>query len=734
MKDSRPSIPLAETAAIGVAAGLLYFAACAALMFPSEQLALMGSAFLKFNVFAYTAAFWVVFFTALAAVLRLVTFPLVALARARWAVVAARMVTFFAVAAVFTAGFAVWTYYISSAPLMPRYVLMADIRNVLSLIALASGAFAFGMGFIVTFGPAGAGAWVRRQGRLLAGIIVGCAAYVALVNLAVPLVTSAGPGGGRNQASAVEPSRRVVVLGIDAGTWNAALPYIEAGDLPAMKHMMDTGSCGYLATYGHQFTPMVWTSIATGKTVSKHGVRHFGNLSTDWKAAPIWSIVSGAGMKAGVVNWVCTWPPFEVDGGFVSKIIAPQADRTYFSPEFAYLKPAADSIISRWGYEVPRDDAARVAYAEHEAAYLWRLDADVMTQVAPDFVAYYYYSPDMVEHFFWKDMDPGMLAGTDWAGTTANPHDANIIRDAYIASDRLLAGLMERYGPGAAYFVLSDHGMRPITRRMATFRMNALLEALGYVTLVGGEVDRSVSICYEMEGPPHFRFDLKINPSAYSEGGEDYAALRDRIAGRIMGLSISETGRPVFARVEEAAAPAPGDEPDLVVYASEALLDLASRDKHIAVGEKQVALSDLLIPHPWSGKHRARGMLLASGPAIRHAYTGAWIMDDPYTSVFRYVYGIFSLPTRLAPVLRALHLIDAATTLDPTPTFLYLLGLPVGEDMDGRILEELITGEFWRENPVEIAPPYRMGSVSNVEGGVDQAELKERLKALGYIQ
>jgi predicted AlkP superfamily phosphohydrolase/phosphomutase len=742
MDNARQRISISETIATGTIAGLLYFLACLVFMFPSEQLALMGGGFMKFNLFCYTAAFHIAAFTALTALLVLVTFPLVAAAGKRWAVILARMITYFALAGAFTTGFVVWIYYVNSAPLLPRYLMMGDIGNSIVLVALSSAAFAFGMGFVVTLGPESARRRFRRWRRIFTGALAASVAYLVLANLAAPLVTRGGADGGKGEEGA-GGARRVVVLGLDAATWNAVIPFLKAGDLPTMKRMMETGSYGYLDTYGRQFTPMVWASMATGMTVEKHGVYHFGNLSDDWKAAPVWSIVSDAGLKAAVVNWVCTWPPFEVNGAFVSKIIAPQPDRTYFSPGFVYLKPAADSIISRWGYEVPLDDAARITYAEHEFSYLDLLDREVISRVEPDFVAYYSYSPDMVQHFFWKDMEPGMLRGPDWYGEHPEPHHAHIIRDAYIASDRLLAGLMERYGSDANYFVLSDHGMRPITRRMAEFAMDSLLEALGYVTMVAGEADHGVSTCYQMAGSPHFRFDIKINPSSYSAGREgagaggkeDFASVRDRIVSDLMSVRLEETGHTVFTRAEPSASPAPADEPDIVVYASEAIVDLSNRERHITAGGNDIALSDLLTPHPWSGKHRARGMFLAGGPAIENRFTGAWIVDDPYTYIFRYVYGVIPRAAGAAPLLRALHLIDEATTLDTAPTFLYLLGLPVAGDMDGRVLSEIINAGFRRDNPVDIVPTYGQGSVADVkDGGVDQEQLKERLKALGYIQ
>jgi predicted AlkP superfamily phosphohydrolase/phosphomutase len=734
MDRDKRRIPAYEIAAAGIVSGLLYFLVSLISMFPHEQLALMGSGFMRFNLFAYTAAFWVLAFTGLAAVLGLLTYPLVAAVRRRWAVIAARFVIFFGLAAAFTAGLSVWTYYSNSAPLLPQYVLMGDIRKIMYLILLSSAAFGFGMSFLVTFGRGAVRVAFQRLRPAVAAVIIVCLAYAVFANLAGGVLMRED-GGGESRMQAKGP---VVVFGIDAGTWNAALPLVQAGDLPAFKGMMERGSYGYLATYGHQFTPMVWTSIATGKTVDKHGIRHFGNLSDDWKAAPVWSILSDAGRTVAVANWVCTWPPFEVKGAFVSKIMASRGDRTYFSPDYSYLKSEADSIVSLWAYEVPGDDEARIVYAEHEIAYLSMLDQAVFSKISPDFVAHYFYSPDMLQHFFWKDMDPDMLDSPQWSGETTEPYHSGTIRDGWLAADRMLAALMEHYGTGATYFVLSDHGMRPIRKRMVNFKMNALLGALGYTSMVSGRPDRGVSICYELEGGPHFRFDIKINPSSYTDGSggkEDFDSIRSRVVTDLKQLRIKETGRPLFRSVESVRSPAPEGEPEIRAYASGAILDLMNRDEHVVVRDREIGLSDLLIPHPWSGKHRARGMFLAAGPAIEHRYVGAWIADDPYASIFRYVNGVMAAPTALAPLFRALHLVDDATTLDATPTFLYLLGVPVADDMDGRILKEIIDPDFLAANPVSTVPRYGQGAISQVEeGSIDQEHLRERLKALGYIQ
>ena len=734
MVEQKHRIRGVEILAAGLTAGMLYFVLCLILLFPAEHLALLGSGFMKFHLFAYTAAFWAVAFCAAAAILYAIAFPLVAASGSKWALVAARFIMYFVLASIFTLGFAVWMYYDRSAPLLPPYILKANIKNLGFLIALSSAAFAFGMSSIVTFGPPRAReALVRRRGLLVAYFLL-CLGYVVIANLVPGLITRESAEVSEERVA----GRRVVVFGIDAGTWNVVLEFIGDGDLPTMKRMMETGSYGYLATYGRQFTPVVWTSMATGKTLAKHDIHHFGNLSSDWKAAPVWSIASDAGMKVGVANWVCTWPPFEVNGAFISKVISPQTGRVYFSPEYEYLKPLADSIITRWGYEVPADDEARITYAEHELSYISLLDEEVISRVDPDFVALYYYSPDMLKHFFYKDMDPGILRGPDWQGEAPEPNHRHTIRDCYVAADRLLARMMERYGENATYFVLSDHGMRPVSKRMVNFRMNRLLELLGYVSTVSGRADQAVSTCYELEGPPHYRFDIKINPSSYQDTagrGESFTAVRQRIMADLAGLRVKETGSPLFSATPAGPAPAPEDEPDIHVYATQSALDFSNRFRHVVIRGQDYGLSEFQAPHPWSGKHRARGIFLASGPAIKHRYTGAWIMDDPYTSIFRYIYGVMPRPTGLAPLLRALHLIDEATSLDTAPTFLYLMGLPIAEDMDGRILCELITDKFRGENPVDIVSGYGQAAVSEAgEEDVNQEELKERLKALGYIQ
>ena len=83
--------------------------------------------------------------------------------------------------------------------------------------------------------------------------------------------------------------------------------------------------------------------------------------------------------------------------------------------------------------------------------------------------------------------------------------------------------------------------------------------------------------------------------------------------------------------------------------------------------------------------------------------------------------------------------LEDATIRDIAPTVLHLLGLPVGRDMDGKVLLEAMDPDFVRANPVRFVDSYEDGSQQPDGSGHEQAlpeeeVLQERLRALGYIQ
>jgi hypothetical protein len=234
-------------------------------------------------------------------------------------------------------------------------------------------------------------------------------------------------------------------------------------------------------------------------------------------------------------------------------------------------------------------------------------------------------------------------------------------------------------------------------------------------------------------------FNIKINPGEYMEEGEAnenrYREVRARITRDLKAARLKGSGERIFKDFMFHDGPAGEDKPDVRVLASGAILKMPDRDDIVVAGGEEIPVRDVLSYHLWSGRHRARGIVLARGPEIKHRYSGAWTIDDAYTRIYRYVHGRYPVADILRRPLKGLHLIDEVTTLDIAPTVLYLSGLPVAEDMEGEVLTELIDGEFTGANPIETVDTYRIGEILNLESDpAEEARMKERLKALGYIQ
>ena len=108
-------------------------------------------------------------------------------------------------------------------------------------------------------------------------------------------------------------SRKVLVIGWDGADWKVASPLVDDGKMPHLKRLIENGVMGNISTLYPVLSPMLWTSIATGKRAHKHGIHGFAepdnnggvrpvtNLARKCKA--IWNILNQAGKQCNVVGW-----------------------------------------------------------------------------------------------------------------------------------------------------------------------------------------------------------------------------------------------------------------------------------------------------------------------------------------------------------------------------------------------------------------------------------------------
>ncbi len=150
---------------------------------------------------------------------------------------------------------------------------------------------------------------------LFAALPAGWAALTAAPEASAPLAPRPVAKAEPRDATA----RRVAVIGLDGADWRVIDPLLAAGELPHLRALLARGRGWVLRSTDPSSSPVVWTSIFSGKPPEAHGITDWDSSRADnRRAALLWELLAGAGLRSVVVNVPGSWPPTAVDGAFVS--------------------------------------------------------------------------------------------------------------------------------------------------------------------------------------------------------------------------------------------------------------------------------------------------------------------------------------------------------------------------------------------------------------------------------
>ncbi|WP_053977985.1 alkaline phosphatase family protein [Mangrovimonas xylaniphaga] len=290
---------------------------------------------------------------------------------------------------------------------------------------------------------------------------------------------------------------KVLLIGWDAADWNIIRPLLEKDQMPALKRLMDNGVSGNMGTMNPPFSPMLWSSVATGKTPDKHGVLGFMEVTpnmngirpvtvTSRKSRAIWNILHHEGLKSNMVGWWPSFPAEPINGVVVSdkfQKVDPNPQKTTpikigtIHPEelthdikdlrmFPYevteahilpFIPKAAQIDQEkdFGLQSLANLIAQNTSVHAVATYLMR-------ETAWDFMAVYY---DMIDHFchsFMKYYPPKLN------GVSQEQYDIynKTVIGAYRFQDMMLERVMELVDEETTIIVMSDHGFESGAKRI----------------------------------------------------------------------------------------------------------------------------------------------------------------------------------------------------------------------------------------------------------------------------
>ena len=133
-----------------------------------------------------------------------------------------------------------------------------------------------------------------------------------------------------------EDSRRVVLLGLDGADWRILQPMLEAGVLPNIEMLLSGGAGGILKT-DFAYSPTSWTTIATGRSASVHGINTELECPftaerlepSNIKVRRIWEMIKDEGRTIAVYDFFfCSYKPAG-PWGWIPKISAGRTENSY---------------------------------------------------------------------------------------------------------------------------------------------------------------------------------------------------------------------------------------------------------------------------------------------------------------------------------------------------------------------------------------------------------------------
>lgn len=489
-------------------------------------------------------------------------------------------------------------------------------------------------------------------------------------------------------ASAPMPSGKatpkLVVYGVDGATFEVIDAH--ADQLPNFQALRAEGTRAVLTSMEPMFSPLLWTTLASGRPPDEHGIRGFNVHADDCRVARFWDVAEDAGMGVGLYKWLVDYPPRQfAHGGFwVPSWLAPDV----------HTWPAELSVVKEveLSKRLRRKQVAASRSAPELALALIRVGARMSTMVnavewslterflKPDTVTV---NVRMQELRGWIDRDVflAQLHATNPAVATFNYYatdglahlywdrhekGGDEVLTAYRQADRILGDIRAAVGPDTRLVVVSDHGFKAmdgtgLAGQFAplTERLKVRLGEQGFAGVDVSKVGHKLSV------------------------GFGDATQREAVKTFLVGLTDAE-GRP-FYKVEDIAGTATSfglTLADETITAERLAADQVSGEP-IA---QYVKLTDA-----YTGTHKDNGVFYTVGPG---APAGA------------------ELP--------------AVPMLDVAPTLLAALGLPASVEMSGSaVVYPEVTPRVADYDRLLLSLTWLDGT-----GGVNE----EQLKLLGYVE
>lgn len=553
-------------------------------------------------------------------------------------------------------------------------------------------------------------------------------------------------------------SEKVFILGLDGASPDIIESLIDLGKLPTFKRLKEEGAMGKLRTTLPPITGSAWSSFMTGKNPGKHGIfdfiyrkegtYHLSPINSKRREGrPFWYWASEVGKRVCIFNVPITYPPENVNGVMVSGLLTPfnRSDYTY-PPDLA---KTLDQITR--GYQIHIEESYSKGREQHllkhllevtdqrikAMEYLFKLENwDLFVGIVE--------GVDIIQHELWHCWDHH-----HFRHDPSQKKYSDAIPNFYQKMDDLLKRILEEWvDPNWTLIVMSDHGAGPLRKLLY---VNNYLMSKGFLKLKKGvgssirnllfrrgmvpmtfyhlllqmglgrlkrkarfgqkeswfrpfflsfnDVDWSQTVAYSI-GSTAGQIYLNLKgrePEGIVSPGIESEKIKDEIIRELNDLADEETGEKIIEKIyrkeEIYFGPHLSEAPDI--------LFISKNFENAAFGEYEFA-SDRILDYSWgiSGSHRMDGLLIIKGKQIKEGLK-----------------------------------VEGPQIIDLAPSVLYLLGLPIPKDMDGKVIQDVFSEQSFDEQPIQFIEEASFGfSPQEVYSQEEEEELKKQLRALGYLE
>jgi predicted AlkP superfamily phosphohydrolase/phosphomutase/Flp pilus assembly protein TadD len=307
-----------------------------------------------------------------------------------------------------------------------------------------------------------------------------------LAALLAAVLALAGCGGSK--------PGRVMVLGLDGMDPETIDLLMSEGKLPNFARMRQEGAYAPLESAEPLLSPVIWTTIATGKTPDQHQIGHFVAVNSQTgeqmpvtssmrRVKALWNIFSAAGKTTDVVGWWATWPAETIRGGIVSDHVAyhflledgvagaGSSGKTYPPGLEARIRPLLRRPQDVTAKELapfvtvsPEELARPFDFQDALSHFRWayatadsysRIGLKLWKEDRPDDLLVYIEATDTTSHLFGH-----LFRATGLSGELAEQQKryGQAVEQMYVYADRLVGEFLAARDSRTTLVVLSDHG------------------------------------------------------------------------------------------------------------------------------------------------------------------------------------------------------------------------------------------------------------------------------------